>query len=169
MRDKISEQRVLLLHPNIRQEAKQLIEKAESNLPHTAIRVVQGLRTFAEQDELYAQGRTKPGKIVTNAKGGQSIHCFGLALDFALMYDKDKNGTYETLSWNTSEDFDKDKQADWLEVVRVFKEAGYVWGGDWVSFKDYPHLEKSFGYTWRQLLAKHNNREFIPNINYVKL
>lgn len=57
--------------------------------------VTQGLRTIAEQDALYAQGRTKPGKIVTQAKGGQSFHNFGVAFDVAgydgkaLHYDLD--------------------------------------------------------------------------------
>ena len=41
------------------------------------VRVVQGLRTWTEQDALYAQGRTAPGKVVTNVRGGYSWHCFG--------------------------------------------------------------------------------------------
>ncbi|SVE43245.1 uncharacterized protein METZ01_LOCUS496099, partial [marine metagenome] len=44
--------------------------------------VVHTLRTYAEQDDLYEQGRTEPGKIVTNARGGKSWHNFGLAIDF---------------------------------------------------------------------------------------
>ena len=168
MRDSISENRVALLHPAIRSEVKKLIEEAEAQLPHTAIRVVQGLRTFAEQDKLYAQGRTTEGKIVTNAKGGQSNHCYGLSLDFALMYDKDGNGTYEVISWSTGEDFDNDKHADWMEVVKIFQFNGYTWGGDW-KFRDYPHLEKTFGLGWRELLQRHNDKWFIPNTTYVQL
>ena len=73
MRDKVSEGRVALLHPAVRAEVKQLIEQAESGFPpYMAVRIVQGLRTIAEQDALYAQGRTKPGPIVTKAKGGSS-------------------------------------------------------------------------------------------------
>jgi len=44
-------------------------------------RILYGYRSIQEQNEIYAQGRTKPGKIVTNAKGGQSFHNFGLAID----------------------------------------------------------------------------------------
>src|SRR5690606_22511724 len=48
---------------------------------------ISGHRTWAEQDALYAQGRTKPGSIVTNAKGGQSNHNFGIAMDFGVFKD----------------------------------------------------------------------------------
>lgn len=152
--EKISGPRLDLLHPKVRSEVRQLIRQAEDKLPGVAIRVVQGLRTIAEQDALYAQGRTKKGPRVTNAKGGQSIHNYGLAIDFALLYDKDNNGTYETISWDTLKDFDRDGEADWLEVVDIFEEAGYTWGGRWHSIPDAPHFEKTFGYTWKQLLAK---------------
>jgi peptidoglycan LD-endopeptidase CwlK len=157
MRDKISEERVAKLHPKIRDEVKALIEKAEAKLPGCAIRVVQGLRTFPQQDALYAQGRTKKGPRVTNAKGGQSSHNYGLALDFAILYDKDGNGTFETLSWDLLKDFDKDGESDWLEVVDIFENAGYTWGGRWTSIKDNPHIEKTFGMTWKQMLSKHNS------------
>lgn len=169
MRDKISEQRVALLHPLIRDEVKHLIENAEAQLPFCAIRVVQGLRTFPKQDALYAQGRTKPGKRVTNAKAGQSFHCYGLAIDFAILYDKDRNGTYETLSWDTLKDMDKDGESDWMEVVEVFEKAGYTWGGSFTSIPDNPHLEKTFGHTWRKLLALHQQNVFIPNTQYVDI
>ena len=169
MRDKVSEQRIFVLHPAIRNEVKQLIEKAEANLPGVAIRIVQGLRTFAEQQALYDQGRTKPGNIVTNAKAGSSFHNYRLAIDFALLYDKDNNGSFETLSWDTLKDFDKDGEKDWMEVVDIFEDAGYTWGGRFTSIKDNPHFEKSFGHTWKQLLAKHNGGWFIPNTTYIQL
>ena len=77
MRDTpISLHRANLLHPAIRQEVIDTIGKIENNnFPSTIkIRIVQSLRTIEEQNELFAQGRTKPGKIVTNAKGGSSYH-----------------------------------------------------------------------------------------------
>ena len=43
-----------------------------------------GTRTFQAQDLLYAQGRTSPGGIVTNARGGESAHCYGCANDWTL-------------------------------------------------------------------------------------
>lgn len=169
MRDAVSVPRVALLHPSVRKEVTSLIDKIEAGFPpNVKIRIVQGLRTKAEQDALYAQGRTKPGSIVTNAKWGQSFHSYGLAIDFAIMYDKDNNGSFEVLSWDTSYDFDKDGVKDWMEVVKPFKAAGWIWGGDFKSIQDDPHLERTFGYTWRQLLEKWNRGE-IDRFGYIVL
>src|SRR5678816_4121261 len=101
MRDKVSEGRVALLHPSVRSEVKKLIEQAELGFPpSTAIRIVQGLRTIAEQDALYAQGRTKPGNKVTIANGGSSFQKKGLAIDFAILTDADGNETYDDPAWD---------------------------------------------------------------------
>lgn len=166
MRDKVTEQRIALLHPKRRDEVKTILELAEAKFPkNMAIRIVQGLRTFAEQDGLHRLGRTvknpdgatakKPlGNIVTNATGGQSLHNYGLAIDFAILHDKDNNGTFEELSWDVALDFDKDGVVDWQEVVSEFEKEGWEWGGKWRTFKDLPHCQKTDGYTWQQLLAK---------------
>lgn len=170
MRDKISITRAKLLHPSVRDEVVNLITEVEKGFPpHIAVRIVQGLRTIEEQNALYAQGRTKPGNIVTNAKGGSSYHNYGLAIDFAILIDKDGNGTYDELSWDIKKDNDKDGVADWLEVVKVFEAAGWEWGGRWSQLKDYPHVQKTFGYSWKLLLAKHNNKELIAGTQYVKV
>ena len=170
MRDHISVDRVAKLHPLVRGDVQHLIEQAELGLPKgTAIRVVQGLRTIEEQNALYAQGRTKPGDIVTKAKGGSSYHNYGLAIDFAILMDKNGDGYYDELSWDIKKDNDKDGMADWLEVVKVFEAAGWEWGGKWSSIKDYPHLQKTFGYSWQQLFEKYNKKDFIDSMQYVKL
>ena len=148
MRDQISEDRIKKLHPAIRDEVACLIDALEVAMPISMkIRIVQGLRTIDEQNNLYAIGRTIPGKKVTNAKGGKSYHNYGLAIDFAIMYDKDNNGSFETLSWDIFYDHDKNGKRDWAQVVDAFKAKGYGYGGDWKSLKDYPHLEKTFGFT----------------------
>lgn len=168
MRDYISINRAANLHPKVRNEVVALIDKAEAGFPNNmCIRIVQGLRTIDEQNALYAQGRTKPGKKVTNAPGGKSYHNYGLAIDFAILKDKDGNGTYETLSWDTKEDFDKDGVKDWMEVVKVFKDAGWKWGGDFSSIKDDPHFEKAFGYKVSELMALYNKPQRIPGTPYV--
>jgi peptidoglycan L-alanyl-D-glutamate endopeptidase CwlK len=170
MRDKISIPRAAQLHPAVRDEVVKLIDQVEKQLPpNLAIRIVQGLRTIEEQNALYAQGRTKPGNIVTNAKGGSSYHNYGLAIDFAILIDKDGNGTYDELSWDIKKDNDKDGVADWLEVVKVFEAAGWEWGGRWSSLKDYPHVQKTYGHKWQALLAKYNNKDFIPGNTYVNV
>jgi peptidoglycan L-alanyl-D-glutamate endopeptidase CwlK len=161
---------VAKLHPLIRGEVQHTIESIEAGWPKTmAIRIVQGLRTFQEQDALYAQGRTTSGHIVTNSKAGQSYHNYGLALDFAILYDKDENGNYETLSWDTIKDMNRNGESDWMEVVDAFEKEGYRWGGRFHSIVDQPHFEKTFGDNWRVLLEKYNKKDFIPGNVYVNV
>ena len=170
--DNITLQRIQVLHPKVRTEVENIYKnQIVPALTGRAIcRFAFTLRTFAEQDALYAQGRTRlfdaNGNrlgVVTKAKGGQSIHNFGLALDIVLIKDN------KTASWEDNVDFDKDGKADWMEVVDILKANGWSWGGDWKSFKDKPHFEKTFGYTWQQLLAKHNAGDFIAGTNYVNI
>ena len=154
--------KIELLHPVLRSEARILYEEANRRLTGRAkMLIVSTLRTFEEQDELYAIGRTKAGRKITNAKGGQSIHNYGLAIDFALLIDG------KTASWEDLKDFDGDRKADWLEVVEVFEKAGWEWGGRWKSFIDAPHFEKTFGYSWKQLLEKYNAGQLYNG--YVKI
>jgi len=172
MIDSVTTSRIALLHPKLRTE----VEKMYTNQIVPALtgrafcRFAYTLRTFAEQDALYAQGRTKlfdsNGNrlgVVTKAKGGQSIHNYGLALDIVLIKDN------KTASWEDNVDFDKDGKADWMEVVNILKANGWEWGGDWKSFKDKPHFQKTMGYTWQQLLAKYQAKDFIAGTNYVRI
>jgi len=103
------------------------------------LEVVQGLRTFAEQDALFAQGRTKPGKKVTNAKGGQSNHNYGLAVDLCLFVGNQPQ-------WEDEAGFDR--------IGAAGKNQGLKWGGDWPKFPDRPHLELP-GLTIDQCFALH--------------
>lgn len=166
--DKITLDRIKLLHPKVREEAMEIYEDICKALSGKAMcRFAFTLRTIAEQDALYAQGRTKPGKIVTKARGGFSMHNYGLAIDVVLLLDRDGDGKYTEASWDTKGDFDSDGVADWMEIVRVFKEFGWVWGGDW-KFYDAPHFEKTFGYSVRQLLNLHKSGKVDAN-GFVKI
>lgn len=151
MIDTITLQRIDLLHPKVRDEVRLIyIEKIVPALTgNTFCRFAYTLRTFAEQRDLYAQGRTKlfdeQGKrlgIVTKANAGSSFHNYGLALDIVLISGKHA-------SWDIVKDFDNDGISDWMEVVKIFKSEGWIWGGDFKKFKDYPHFEKTFGLTWQ--------------------
>lgn len=87
-------------------------------------------RTNAEQDALYAKGRTAPGSIVTNAKGGESLHNYRVAFDVAY---KAGNGiSYE---------------GDFHLIGAIGKILGLEWGGDWTSFVDRPHFQYTAGYS----------------------
>lgn len=144
--DAVSVTRLKTIHPKLRDELMRIYIDISNALTGRAIcRLTQVLRTIKEQNDLYAQGRTKAGKIVTNAKGGSSYHNYGLAVDFCLIVDG------KDVSWDMVKDYDGDKVADWMEVVGIFKKHGWEWGGDWKSFKDYPHFQKTFGKSIAQL------------------
>ena len=150
MVDKVTQDRISKLHPSVRDEVTKIIEEINTKFltGRAKVRIAQGLRTFAEQDALYAQGRTKPGKKVTNAKGGQSVHNYGFAVDIVLIIDG------KEASWDTKKDWDGDKVADWDECVKVFAKYGRSWGGNWTSFKDMPHFDK-IGYSNWRILSKY--------------
>jgi len=155
MKDQKTLERIQLLHPKVKEEAVDIYDSICDVLTGDAMcRYAFTLRTFAEQNALYAQGRSKPGKVVTNAKGGLSYHNYGLAIDIVLLVDKDDNDTFETAVWDVKTDFDGDKKADWIECVNIFKQYGWEWGGDW-KFNDPPHFQKTFGKSVRELMALH--------------
>ena len=91
-------------------------------------------RSGATQAALYAQGRTKPGKVVTNAKAGQSFHNYGLAYDVVPVKP------------NGAVDYDTTSPAAvtrWQKIGELGKAQGLRWGGDFHSIKDLPHFEWS--------------------------
>lgn len=143
--DKITVDRIGLMHPSLVKEVQAMYAWANEKLLPEGVRLrfTHTLRSNKEQDELYAQGRTKPGPKVTDAKAGQSMHNYGLAFDTVILLDKDGDGKFETVSYSL------DKH--WMAVTNYFKSKGWEWGGDWKSFKDNPHFQKSFGFKWRDL------------------
>lgn len=134
------------VHSEVAKKAIELVKLSHAR--GINILITQGLRTVAEQNALYAQGRTAPGAIVTNARGGQSIHNYGLAFDFAV-YSKD--GT--KIEWSTSIDTSSDGYKDYLQVGAIGKSLGLKWGGDFNSIVDYPHFEYTFGLSLASLQA----------------
>lgn len=169
MRDQSSVTKVAELHPAIRDGVVKAIEAFEAKDPYRAIRIAQGLRTIEFQNSLFAQGRTKPGKIVTKARGGQSWHNYGLAVDCAILYDKDRNGAFEKLSWDLLADDNRDGDADWKEMVDSFKSEGFEWGGDWLHLKDNDHFEMRFGMPedCSTAFQKYRNKDFLPGTQYI--
>ena len=113
-----------LLHPRLRKIVPQII--AECKAQGLPVLVTQTMRTKAEQDALYAQGRTKPGNIVTNAWYPNSAHCWGVAFDFCRNI---KGREYD------------DSDGFFARVAAIAKPYGLTWGGDWKNFVDRPHLE----------------------------
>lgn len=86
------------------------------------------LRSYKEQEKIYNQGRFgNPGPVVTNAKPGYSYHNFGFALD---VYPLKREAPH----------FDASPK-EYERAAKLAKTHGISWGGNWVSFKDYPHFE----------------------------
>ncbi len=139
MKDPISAKRCEQLHPKAKNVFKAFIEECETTLG-ISLRVVQGLRTIAEQDALYAKGRTTPGPIVTNAKGGTSYHNYGLAVDLVLLK---ADGTVD---WGY----------DMSKLVPIATKHGLYWGGNFKTIVDKPHFELTFGKKPSELLAMRN-------------
>jgi peptidoglycan LD-endopeptidase CwlK len=121
--DDRSETNIATLLPEVQPIARMLVQKAAAN--GIEIRVISGLRSYEEQDALYAQGRTAPGKIVTNARGGFSNHNFGIAFDVGVF----SGGKYLT-------------ESPMYKAVGVLgQELGLEWGGNWTSLVDEPHFQ----------------------------
>jgi len=94
-------------------------------------------RDNASQNVLYAQGRTTPGKKVTNAKAGQSWHNYRCAVDVVpVVAGKPR--------WDVKDEV-------WQQVGALGKAAGLEWAGDWKKFKEYPHFQYTGGLTLAQL------------------
>lgn len=140
--DQISLDRIATFHPLLRDKLKEWYLEANNKLLPKGyrLRITHVYRSVQEQNDLYVLGRTKKGSIVTNAKGGQSIHNYGLAFDFVILRDLDDNGTFETADFTVNE--------YWKKIANYFKSKGFTWGGDFKSFKDAPHLEYSKGLSW---------------------
>jgi peptidoglycan L-alanyl-D-glutamate endopeptidase CwlK len=134
-RDALTINRINLMHPNLRADLLRDYIEINDQLPAgITLRFAQTYRSPAEQHALFLK-RPK----VTNADAYQSNHNYGLAFDIVIL----KNGVAK---WRVD--------ANWMKVVNFFKSKGWKWGGDWRSFKDYPHLEKTFGNSIRDLRSK---------------
>lgn len=121
------------LHPTLQEKATLLKEKCKEQ--GISILFSECVRTKAEQDALYAQGRTTSGSIVTNAKGSSysSQHQWGIAVDFYIDMDVDGDGKKSDDAFNNSTKL-------FNKVGAIAKTLGLGWGGDWTSIVDTPHL-----------------------------
>lgn len=99
-------------------------------------------RCGADQNILYAQGRTAPGRIVTNAKAGDSTHQYRIAYDVVPLRDGKP-------VWSTS----GADGALWQKVGELGKSQGLAWAGDWKKFKEFPHFQYTDGLTLAELRA----------------
>ena len=128
------------LHPKVKAMAEIFINSCKKEGIDTL--VTSTYRDAESQNELYAQGRTKPGSKVTNAKAGQSWHNYRLAFDVVPL----RNGKPV---WGTTGEDGK----LWKRIGAIGKSVGLEWAGDWVSMKEYPHFQYTGGLTLKDLQA----------------
>ncbi len=109
------------------------------------LKVICGTRSYDEQNTLYAQGRTKPGSRVTNAKGGYSNHNFGIAIDIGL-FDDANGGKYV------------ESDAPYRKLAKACPPPPSItWGGSWASFPDTPHYQSNlFGNSTKEIRTQFN-------------
>ena len=153
MKDLISINRLKLLHPKAQSIFKAFIEECEQVLSIT-LRISEGYRTFAEQFNRYAQGRTLPGKIISYAPAGYSFHEYGLAIDLVRVMP--------------------DKSIDWAynmqQLQSIADKYGITCGSRWTGKKvDPPHFEIHFGLDVHKLFDLRNAKQFIPGTNFVNI
>lgn len=141
--DKTTDNNINILHPKVIGYASDFINYCDRE-KNVKLRVYSSYRSIKEQNDLYAQGRTIDGKIVTNAKGGYSYHNYGLAIDLVEIKDG-------VALW---------KNERWLEIGSWGRSFGFEWGGDFKKIKDNPHFQMSFGYTVQKLLRLHTENQY---------
>jgi peptidoglycan L-alanyl-D-glutamate endopeptidase CwlK len=126
--DPRSEKNIATLAPAAQRKAREWLARCLGEKIN--VKIICGTRTWKEQAELYAKGRTAPGPKVTNAKSGYSWHNFGVAWDFVV--------------------FDAKGQPLWESPMmtrcgEIGESLGLEWGGRWKGIKDTPHLQFKTG------------------------
>ncbi len=132
--DDRSEKNIGTLLPEVQPIARALVQKAAAN--GIQIKIISGLRSYEQQDALYAQGRTAPGPKVTNARGGYSNHNFGIAFDVGVF----SGNSYLPES------------PKYKAVGVLGMDMGLEWGGNWTSVVDQPHFQ--LRPTWASVLSE---------------
>jgi peptidoglycan L-alanyl-D-glutamate endopeptidase CwlK len=139
-----SEQLIATLLPEVQPYARALWHQARAQ--GIEIEIIAGTRSYEQQDLIFAQGRTRAGKIVTRARGGFSNHNFGIAFDVGVFHD----GKYI------------EESPAYKAVGALGKALGLEWGGDWHSIQDEPHFELhptwATGLSEMELLAELRHR-----------
>lgn len=137
----IDSRRIEDLHPEVQKRA--LLFRGKCKLRGIDMLIICTYRDVDCQNALYEQGRTKPGHIVTKAKGGESFHNYRLAFDAVPIV----NGKP---LWQVFDTAGK-MLPQWKEVADIAAECGLEWAGNWKSFKEYDHFQYTGGLTLAQL------------------
>jgi peptidoglycan L-alanyl-D-glutamate endopeptidase CwlK len=134
----INSRSLIELLPVVRKKVEEFLEYCRQE--GIDVLVTSTYRDAESQNELYAQGRTKPGRIVTNAKAGQSWHNWRCAVDVVPL----RNG--KPVWGTTGEDLKL-----WMKVGELGERAGLEWAGRWKRFREFPHFQYTAGLTLKDL------------------
>ena len=130
----INSRKIEDLHPKVADVCRKFMAECEAQ--DIDIIITSTYRDAESQNALYAQGRTKPGSVVTNAKAGQSLHNWKVAFDVVPL----RNGKPV---WGT---MGKDLEL-WNKVGAIGESVGLEWAGRWKRFKEFPHFQHTGGLT----------------------
>lgn len=128
-----------LLYPPFRDLVEHGLKLAR--LTGLQVHVFESYRTFDRQEDLYAQGRTTEGRVVTRARPGESWHNYGLAVD--LVFD---GSAASGIQWSWDGDHVGDRAGDYARLGAIMTSTGINWlGAAGSSFFETPHFEKNWG------------------------
>lgn len=128
------------LHPLVQAKARLMIERCRQS--GIDLLITSTYRDFESQDALYAQGRSVPGRKVTNARAGQSFHNYLVAFDVVpLVHGKPM---WETVGAAAHV---------WKQIGDIGKSCGLEWAGDWTTFREFPHFQYTAGLTLKDFQA----------------
>ena len=133
------------LHPKVKELAEKLLQEAKKQ--GLNVKIIDTYRSPERQDYLYAQGRTRPGKIVTNATGRDMTSYHNWRLAFDCIQNK-KGAEYDSAFLN--------------KLGKIGQSIGLEWGGGWSGFKDAPHFQYTFGLSIKDLKSGKKPPEYNP-------
>lgn len=146
----INSRKITDLHPKVAVMAAEFVQQCAA--VGIDVIITSTYRDNEAQAALYAQGRTAPGKKITNARPGQSWHNWKLAFDFVpLRYGKPVWGTAGNGIDENPADDDKDDLELWLRCAMIAESIGLEWAGRWKSFKEFAHCQYTGGLTLEDL------------------
>lgn len=121
------------LHPALQDTARQFLQEAQ--LAGIDALITCTYRSWDEQADLYAQGRTKPGKIVTNAKPGHSKH------NYRLPDGTPASEAFDVVPVRGGKAIWNAEDPAWQELGRIGEALGLEWAGRWKRMREYPHFQ----------------------------
>ena len=141
------------LHPDVQSRFEAFLTEAQTVAKSKGLeyKAISGTRSWEEQAKIYALGRTTPGRIVTKAPPGHSMHNFGLAIDCGVF----RNSGY------LDENEPKTASAMHKEAGKIAEKHGRRWGGNFKSIVDEPHFELDTPLRLSQLRDRKKSGEWV--------